>query len=130
MKKLRQDGGYGVNTKAKLYTSTTETENKRFLNNGSMIFDNRTPLTTTETVDLLNEFNDENQRITSLLQSERRELIEQNNNYRKLLNELAEENEKLHDKIFRLRTELAYDRTEKEKHSHSVYDFKKKLEKW
>ena len=51
MKKLRQDGGYGVNTKAKLYTSTTETENKRFLNNGSMIFDNRTPLTTTETVD-------------------------------------------------------------------------------
>lgn len=93
MKKLRQDGGYGVNTKAKLYTSTTETENKRFLNNGSMIFDNRTPLTTTETVDLLNEFNDENQRITSLLQSERRELIEQNNNYRKLLNELAEEKE-------------------------------------
>ena len=28
-----------------------------------------------------------------------------------LLNELHEENEKLHDEIFRLRTELAYDRT-------------------
>ena len=45
-----------------------------------------------EVVDLLNELNDENQRITSLLQSERRELIEQNNNYRKLLNELNDEN--------------------------------------
>ena len=49
-------------------------------------------LTIEEVVDLLNELNDENQRITSLLQSERRELIEQNNNYRKLLNELNDEN--------------------------------------
>ena len=46
------------------------------------------------------------------------------------LNHLHEENEKLHDEIFRLRTELAYDRTEKEEHSDSGYDFKKKLEKW
>ena len=49
-------------------------------------------LTIEEVVDLLNELNDENQRITSLLQSERRELIEQNNNYLKLLNELNDEN--------------------------------------
>lgn len=47
-----------------------------------------------------------------------------------LLNELHEENERLYDEIFRLRTELAYDRTEKEEHSDSVYDFIKKLEKW
>jgi len=46
------------------------------------------------------------------------------------LNELAEENQRLHDEVFRLRTELAYDRTVKEEHSYSVYDFEKKLEKW
>lgn len=39
------------------------TEDKRFQNNGSMIFDNRTPLTTNETVDLLNKLHEVNQQL-------------------------------------------------------------------
>ena len=46
------------------------------------------------------------------------------------LNALYEENQQLHDEVFRLRTNLAYDRAEKEEYYDSVYDFKKKLEKW
>ena len=50
----------------------------------------------------LNELHKENQRLKSLFQSERRELIEQNNNYRQSLSELAEENEQLkkEDELF------------------------------
>lgn len=39
------------------------TEDKRFQNNGSMIFDNRIPLTTNETVDLLNNLHEVNQQL-------------------------------------------------------------------
>lgn len=50
------------------------------------------------------------------------------------LNRLLEENEGLKQQIeeleFKLRTIEAYDRTAKEEHSDTVYDFKKKLEKW
>ena len=50
-----------------------------------------------------------------------------------LLN-LRRENKELKKKIeeleFKLRTIEAYDRTAKEEHSDTVYDFKKKLEKW
>ena len=48
--------------------------------------------------------------------------------------ELEKENEQLKQQIeeleFKLRTIEAYDRTVKEEHSDTVYDFKKKLEKW
>ena len=47
-----------------------------------------------------------------------------------MMNQLDNENQRLHEEIFRLRTELAFERTEKEEHSDSVYDFQKKLEKW
>lgn len=51
-----------------------------------------------------------------------------------LLNNLSKENEQLKKQIgeleFKLRTIEAYDRTVKEEHSDTVYDFKKKLEKW
>lgn len=51
-----------------------------------------------------------------------------------LLNNLSEENEQLKQIIeeleFKLRTIEAYDRTAKEEHSDTVYDFKKKLETW
>lgn len=47
---------------------------------------------------------------------------------------LKKENEQLKQQIeeleFKLRTIEAYDRTVKEEHSDTVYDFKKKLEKW
>ena len=47
---------------------------------------------------------------------------------------LREENEQLRQKVedleFALRTELAHQRIEKEKHSDTVYSFKKKLDKW
>lgn len=48
--------------------------------------------------------------------------------------ELKKENEQLKQQIeeleFKLRTIEAYDRTVKEEHSDTIYDFKKKLEKW
>lgn len=51
-----------------------------------------------------------------------------------MLNELNEENERLKQQVedleFELRTIKAYDRTVKEEHSDTVYDFQKKLEKW
>ena len=51
-----------------------------------------------------------------------------------LLNELNDENEQLKQQVkdleFELRTIKAYDRTVKEEHSDTAYDFKKKLEKW
>ena len=51
-----------------------------------------------------------------------------------LLNRLNDENEQLKQQIedleFKLRTIEAYDRSVKEEHSDTVYDFKKKLEKW
>lgn len=50
----------------------------------------------------LNELYEESQRLKSLLQSERRELIEQNNNYRKLFDELHEENQQCENEIARL----------------------------
>ena len=47
---------------------------------------------------------------------------------------LKQENEQLKKEIeeleFKLRTIESYDRTEKEEFSDTVYDFKKKLEKW
>ena len=50
------------------------------------------------------------------------------------MNALNDENEELKQQIeeleFKLRTIEAYDRTAKEEHSDTVYDFKKKLEKW
>lgn len=50
------------------------------------------------------------------------------------LNRLSDENEQLKARIeeleFKLRTIEAYDRTVKEEHSDTVYDFKKKLETW
>ena len=51
-----------------------------------------------------------------------------------MLNELNEENERLKQQVedleFELRTIKAYDRTIKEEHSDTVYDFQKKLVKW
>ena len=50
------------------------------------------------------------------------------------IKKLQKENEQLKQQIeeleFKLRTIEAYDRTVKEEHSDTVYDFKKKLEKW
>ena len=50
------------------------------------------------------------------------------------LMDLTTENEQLKQQVedleFALRTKLAYQRVEKEEHSDSMYDFKKKLEKW
>lgn len=52
----------------------------------------------------------------------------------KKIRKLEKENEQLKQQIeeleFKLRTIEAYDRTVKEEHSDTVYDFKKKLEKW
>ena len=52
----------------------------------------------------------------------------------KALSKLEKENEQLKQQVedleFKLRTIKAYDRTAKEEHSDTVYDFKKKLEKW
>lgn len=50
----------------------------------------------------LNELHEENQRLKSLFQSERRELVEQNNNYRQCLNKLKKENKELkkEDELF------------------------------
>lgn len=39
------------------------TKNKRFKNNGTLIFDNKTPLNTFEVVDKLNELHEENQKM-------------------------------------------------------------------
>ena len=51
-----------------------------------------------------------------------------------LLNDLNYENKQLKKQVedleFELRTIKAFDRTVKEDHSDSVYDFQKKLEKW
>ena len=50
------------------------------------------------------------------------------------MNKLSEENKQLKQQIeeleFKLRTIEAYDRTAKEEHSDTIYDFKKKLETW
>ena len=50
------------------------------------------------------------------------------------LNQLNDENKQLKQEIeeleFKLRTIESYDRTAKEEFSDTVYDFKKKLEKW
>ncbi len=52
----------------------------------------------------------------------------------KLLNKLNDENEQLKQQVedleFKLRTIKAYDRTIKEEHSDTVYDFQKKIERW
>ena len=52
----------------------------------------------------------------------------------RILNNWSEENEQLKSTVeeleFKLRTIEAYDRTVKEEHSDTVYDFKKKLETW
>lgn len=56
------------------------------------------------------------------------------NEFDKKNKELKAENEQLKKQVedleFKLRTIEAYDRTVKEEHSDTVYDFKKKLEKW
>lgn len=56
------------------------------------------------------------------------------NRYIWRVSELKKENEQLKKQIeeleFNLRTIEAFDRTAKEEHSDTVYDFKKKLEKW
>lgn len=54
----------------------------------------------------LNELHEENQRLKSLFQSERRELVEQNNNYRQCLNKLEKENELLKEENEDLNEEL------------------------
>lgn len=81
---------------------------------------------------LENELYEINQKIQKL-ESEKQE-------YQKILDELKdlklfyEENERLKQQIedlkFKIRAIKAYDRTAKEEHSDSVYDFQKKLEKW
>ena len=61
-------------------------------------------------------------------------LWEQTKRFEKHNKNLMEENEQLKKEIgelkFKLRTIRAYDRTIKEEHSDTVYDFQKKLEKW
>ena len=62
--------------------------------------------------------------------SENGDILENMLEIENMMNQLDNENQRLHEEIFRLRTELAFERTEKEEHSDSVYDFQKKLEKW
>ena len=78
-------------------------------------------------VDILNELSEENQSLKF-------QLNECQNHKLFSRRELEKENEQLKQQIeeleFKLRTIEAYDRTVKEEHSDTVYDFKKKLEKW
>ena len=48
----------------------------------------------------------------------------------KLFDENEELKQQIEDLEFKLRTIEAYDRTVKEEHSDTIYDFKKKLETW
>lgn len=48
----------------------------------------------------------------------------------KLKKENGQLKQQINELEFKLRTIEAYDRTAKEEHSDTVYDFKKKLEKW
>ena len=85
---------------------------KRFGMYQNILYDDGNILNPFDAMKLLNHFDKENTK-----------LKEENE-------QLKQENKKLHDTIFLLRTELAHQRTEKEKHSDSAYTFLKKLEKW
>lgn len=102
--------------------------------------------------DVLNDYEEENEQLKKRIehlerkiQRERTSAIKEHEKWekgvielireqRKLIDDLNKENEQLKQKVedleFALRTEQAFSRTEKEEHSDSVYDFKKKLEKW
>lgn len=105
------------------------TENKRFrISQGytdRVCYDwqNNQLLNFRETVELLNELNDE----CEFLKIDNETLEDGATRYAELYHKSLKEIEELE---FKLRTIEAYDRTVKEEHSDTVYDFKKKLEKW
>ena len=91
--------------------------------------------------DKLNELHEEKEILEVQLKSANNEIDKLNTEINMLTDtchdcckEIRKENEQLKQQIeeleFKLRTIEAYDRTVKEDHSDTVYDFKKKLEKW
>ena len=81
---------------------------KRFSTNGYYIYDHfhdgeKWLVNEVEAEEIVNVMNN--------LDTKARERSKALSTLQKKLNELAEENQRLHDEVFRLRTELAYDRT-------------------
>ena len=77
---------------------------------------------------------DEMEDLTQLLNALHEENVKLRARNKYLATKIQKENEQLKQQVedleFKLRTIKAYDRTVKEEHSDTVYDFQKKLEKW